>query len=72
MIEDDKTVSDEKELCRTFSIDFANIVSDIKVPNIHENLSDIRRNHDPVLTVINTFHNHPVVVNIKQREFNRI
>ena len=27
-------------------------------------------NHDPVLAAINTFQNHPSVVNIKQREFN--
>ena len=33
---------------------------------------DIRNNHDPVLAAINTFQNHPSVVNIKQREFNTI
>ena len=32
----------------------------------------IRSNHGPVLAAINTFQNHPSVVNIKQREFNTI
>ena len=52
--EEDKTVSDEKELCRTFSTYFANIVSDVQLE----------------LLAINTFQNHPSVVNIKLREFN--
>ena len=51
---EDKTVSDEKELCRTFSTYFANIVSDVQLE----------------LLAINTFQNHPSVVNIKLREFN--
>ena len=44
----------------------------LKLPNIHEDVSNIRSNHDPVLAAINTFQNDPVVVNIKQREFNTI
>ena len=64
--EDGKTVSHEKELCRTFSTYLANIIFDLKIPNIHVDLSDIRSNHEPVLAAINTFQNHPSVVNIKQ------
>ena len=71
LYEDDKTISAEKELCRTFSTYFSNIVFDL-IPNIHEDASGIRSNHDPVLTAINTFQNHASVVNIKQREFNSI
>ena len=65
-----KTVSDENELCRTFCAYFANIVSDLQIRKIHEDLSSIRSNHDPVLAAINMFQNHPGVVNIKQTEFN--
>ena len=36
-----KTVSDEKELCRTFSTYFANIVSDLQIPKIQEVASNI-------------------------------
>ena len=68
--EESKTISDEKELCRTFSTYFANIVSDLQIPKIQYNAFDIKSNHDPVLAAINTFQNHPSVVNIKQREFN--
>ena len=68
--EEGKTITDEKELCRTFSTYFANIVSDLKIPKIQDNAFDIKSNHDPVLAAINTFQNHPSVVNIKQREFN--
>ena len=50
----------------------ANIVSDLKIPKIHKETSDIRSNHDPVLAAINTFQNHPSVVNITQSEFNTI
>ena len=70
--EDCKIVSDEKELCRTFSTFFENIISNLKIPNIHENEYDITSNHDPVLAAINTFKNHPSVANIKQRGFNTI
>ena len=74
--EEGKTVSDKKELCRTFSTYFANIVSDLQFPKIQDHASNIKsnhdpgENHDPVLSAVNTFQNHPSVVNIKQREFN--
>ena len=68
--EEGKTVSDKKELCRTFSTYFANIVSDLQIPKIQDNASNIKSNHDPVLAAINTFQNHTSVVNIKQRKFN--
>ena len=48
----------------------ANIASDLKIPNIHEDVSDVRSNHDSVLAAIYTLQNHPSVVNIKQSEFN--
>ena len=51
---------------------FANIVSDMQIPKIHEDASNIRSNHNPVLAAVNTFQNHPSFVNIKQREFNSI
>ena len=64
-----KTVSDEKEIIWNFQHFFANKVSDLQIPKIQE---DIKSNHDPVLAAINTFQNHPSVVNIKQKEFNSI
>ena len=68
--EEGKTVSDQKDLCRNFSTYFANIVSDLQIPKIQDNASNIKSNHDPVLAAINMFQNHPSVVNIKQRECN--
>ena len=65
--EQGKTVSEEKELCRTFSTYFANVVSDLQIPKIQDNASNIKSNHDPALAAINTFKNHPRVLNIKQR-----
>ena len=67
--EEGKTISDEKELCRTFSTYFANIVSDLQIPKSQEHPCNIRGNYDFVLAAINTFQNHSSVVNIKQREF---
>ena len=52
---DSKTVSNEKESCRTFSTYFVNIISDLQIPKIQEDASDIRINHDHVLATINTF-----------------
>ena len=60
--EDGKTASDEKKLSRTFSTYFANIDSDLQIPNIYEDASDICSNHDPVLAAINTFQNYPSIV----------
>ena len=70
--EDVKTVSDEKEFCRNFSTYFANIVSDRKIPNTNNDVPDVLSKHNPVLAAINTFQNHPSVVNIQEREFNTI
>ena len=69
---DGKTVSNEKESCRTFSTYFVNIISDLQITKIQEDASDIRSNDDPVLAAINTFQNHFNVVNIKRRQFNSI
>ena len=65
--EDSKTVSDVRELCRTFGPYIANIVPDLQISNIHEDVSDIRSHHDPILGSLNTFQNHPSVANIKYR-----
>ena len=71
LYEDDKTISAEKELCRTFTTYFSNIVFDL-IPNIPEDASDIRSNHDPVLTAINTFQNHPSVVKISKENLTQL
>ena len=39
--EEGKTVSDKKELCRTFRTYFANIVSDLQIPKIQDHASNI-------------------------------
>ena len=68
-----KIVSDERKNFAELSALFffvANIVSDFKVPNIQEDVPDIRSNHDLVLVAVNTLQNHPSVVNIKHKEFN--
>ena len=57
--EEGKTILEEKELCRTFTTYFLNIVSDLRIPKFQEDASDIRSNHDPVVAAINTFQNHP-------------
>ena len=48
-------VSDEIELCKTFSTYFANVVTDLQIPKIQEKASDFRSNRDPVLAAINPF-----------------
>ena len=68
--EEGKTVSDKKELCRTFSTYFANIVSDLQIPKIQDNASNIKSNHGPALAAIKAFQNHPSVVNIKKKREN--
>ena len=71
LIEEGKTVSDKKELSRTFSTDFSNILCNLEIPKIQDNASyNHESNHDPVVAAINTFPNHPSVANIKQREYN--
>ena len=48
--EESKTISDEKELCRTFSTYFASIDSDLKIPEIPDNASNIMSIYDPVVS----------------------
>ena len=40
-----KLFQTKKKLCRTFSTYFANIVSTLQIPSIHEDVSDVS---DPV------------------------
>ena len=40
---------------QTFSTYFANVISDLQIPNIHKNVSNVRSGHDLVLTAINPF-----------------
>ena len=44
------------------------MVSDLQIPNIHEDVSNITSNHDLVLAAINMFQNHRSVVNINHRD----
>ena len=63
--EDDKTISDKKEFYRTFRTYFAYAVSDLQISNVHRDAFNIMSNHDLVLAAVNTFQNHPNVINIK-------
>ena len=51
----EKLFQTRKKLCWTFSTCFANKVSDLQIPKIWDNLSNIKSNHDPVLAVLTRF-----------------
>ena len=65
-----KTISDEKESCRTFSTYSVNIISDLQIPNIHKDAYNIRSNYDTVLAAINTRFKVTRASLISNKEFN--
>ena len=57
--ENDKHVSNDGELCQMFCDYFSNFISELQIPRISENISNMTDITGPVLAAINTFHDHP-------------
>ena len=47
------------------------IISELQLPSISENVSNMTDITDPVLATINMFRDHPIINNIEQKNFNR-
>ena len=63
IIENEKVVSDEKELVKIFNEYFSNIVPNLDI----QRPSSIILHHDPVLNAVKKFENHPSILEIKKQ-----
>ena len=61
LIENEKVISDERELVKIFNEYFSNIVSNLDI----QRPPNITLHHDPVLNAIKKFENHPSILEIK-------
>ena len=52
------TWSNDDKLCQIFCSYFSNIVSELQIPSISENISNVTDITDPVLAAINMFQDH--------------
>ena len=48
---------------------FSNIISELQIPSISENISNVTDKTDPVLAAINMFQDHPSIKNITAKNF---
>ena len=60
------------ELCQIFCDYFSNIISELQIPSISENISNVTDIMDPVLAAINTFKDHPSINNIREKNFKSV
>ena len=67
LIEGNKTISNDDELCRVFHIFFSKTVDKLKIPNISNYKPD--NTNDPLKEVLRYFENHPSITNIKSKSF---
>ena len=51
---------------------FSNIISDLQIPSISKNISDVTDITDPVLAAIDMFEDHPSVKNIRAKNFKSV
>ena len=63
LIENEKVVSDEKELVKNFNEYFSNIVPNLDI----QRPPSIILHHDPVLNAIKKFDNHPSILELKNK-----
>ena len=48
---------------------FSNIISELQIPSISENISNVTDKTDPVLAAINMFQDHQSIKNITAKNF---
>ena len=63
LIENEKVVSDERELVKIFNEYFSNIVPNLDI----QRPPSIILHHDPVLNAVKKFENHPSILEIKKQ-----
>ena len=69
LIENDKNISNDTELCDIFNGFFSNIISELNIPKKYQCfLNDM--DSDSILSVLNAFKNHPSIKNIKSKKLN--
>ena len=51
---------------------FSNIISELQIPSISENISNVTDITDPVLAAINTFKDHISIKNIREKNFKSV
>ena len=69
LIENDKNISNNTELCDIFNGFFSNIISELNIPKKYQCfLNDM--DSDSILSVLNAFKNYPRIKNIKSKKLN--
>ena len=66
LVVDGKTISSDEELCETFKQFFSNVVPSLKIPK-PKSFPVASENLDPIISVIKSFGNHPIIVKIKTK-----
>ena len=67
--ENDKYVSNDGQLCQMFYDYFSNIISELQIPSISQNISNVTDITDPVLAAIIMFQDHP---SIREKNFKSV
>ena len=70
--ENDKYLSNDSELCQIFCDYFSNIISELEIPRISENISNMADITGPVLAAIIMFQSHPSIKNIREKNFKSV
>ena len=65
--ENDRYVSNDGKLCQIFCGYFSNIISELQIPSISKNISNVTDITDPVFAAISTFQDHPSIKNIGEK-----
>ena len=65
-------MSNEDKRCPIFCGYFSNIFSDLKIPSISKNISNVNDITGPVLAAINMFQDHLSITNIRAKNFKSV
>ena len=70
--ENNKYLSNYSELCKIYCDYFSNIISELQIPRISENISNMTDITGPVLAAIIMFQDHPSIKNVREKNFKSV
>ena len=65
-------MSNDGELCQFFCGYFSTIISELQIPSISENISNVIDITDPILAAIIMSQDHPSIKNIRAKNFKSV
>ena len=70
LIEAEKHIPDDKNICKIFNNFFSNVISDLKIPDYHNYFP--QKNTSSLSAIIETFEKHLSILNIKKRKLDSV